>query len=69
MKGKSESEDAQSCLTLRDPMDYTVAGIHPARIMQWVAVSFSRDLPNPGPELAFPALQADSSPAELQGNP
>ena len=39
---------AQSCLTLCDPMDYTVYGILQARTLEWVAVPFSRDLPNPG---------------------
>ena len=33
---------AQSCLTLCDPMDYTVYGILQARILEWVAVPFSR---------------------------
>ena len=33
---------AQSCLTLCGPMDYTVHGILQARILEWVAVSFSR---------------------------
>ena len=33
---------AQSCLTLCDPTDYTVHGILQARIMEWVAFSFSR---------------------------
>ena len=28
---------AQSCLTLCDPMDYTVYGILQARILEWVA--------------------------------
>ena len=32
----------QSCLTLCDPMDYTVYGILQARILEWVAVPFSR---------------------------
>ena len=31
----------QSCLTLCDPMDYTVHGILQARILDWVATSFS----------------------------
>ena len=31
---------AQSCLTLYDPMDYTVHGILQARILEWVAFSF-----------------------------
>ena len=33
---------AQSCPTLCDPMDYTVHGILQARILEWVAVPFSR---------------------------
>ena len=33
---------AQSCPTLCDPMDYTVHGILQAKILEWVAFSFSR---------------------------
>ena len=33
---------AQSCPTLCDPMDYTVCGILQARILEWVAILFSR---------------------------
>ncbi|CAI9174389.1 unnamed protein product [Rangifer tarandus platyrhynchus] len=61
MKVKSESEVAQLCLTLRDPMDcslpgYSVHGISLARILERVAISFSGDLPNPGMEPESPAL-------------
>ena len=43
---QSESEVAQSCLTLCDPMDCSlpgssIHGIFQARILQWVAISFS----------------------------
>ena len=44
---------AQFCLTLCDPMDYTVHGILQAKILEWVAFHFfrgssqPRDLPNP----------------------
>ena len=43
----SESEVAQSCLTLCDAMDcslpgFSVHGILQARILEWVAISFSR---------------------------
>ena len=31
---------AQLCLTLCDPMDYTVHGILQARILEWVAIPF-----------------------------
>ena len=52
-----------------DPMDYTVHGILQARILEWVAVSFSRDLPSPEIEPRSPALQVDSLPAEPSGKP
>ena len=32
---------AQMCSTLRDTMDYTVHGILQARILKWIAISFS----------------------------
>ena len=63
------SSVTQSCLTLCDPMDCIVHGILQARILEWVAFPFSRDLPNPGIEPRSPALQADSLPVEPQGKP
>ena len=47
MKVKSESEVAQSCPTLRDPMDHSLAGssvhgIFQATVLEWVAIAFSR---------------------------
>ena len=50
----------QSCLTLCNPMDYTVHGILQVRILEWVVFPFSRDLPNPGIEPGSPTLQVDS---------
>ena len=49
----SEVKVTQSCLTLCDPMDYTVHGILQARILEWVAFPFSKGSsqpkdPNPG---------------------
>ena len=46
MKVKSESEVAQSCLTLSDPMDCSlpgssVHGIFQARVLEWGAIVFS----------------------------
>ena len=46
MKVKSESEVAQSCPTLRDPMDCSlpgssIHGIFQARVREWGAVAFS----------------------------
>ena len=47
MKVKSESEVAQSCPTLSDPMDCSlpcssVHGIFQARVLEWGAIAFSR---------------------------
>ena len=46
MKGKSESEVAQSCPTLSDPMDCnppgsSIHGIFQARVLEWGAIAFS----------------------------
>ena len=48
----SESEVTQSCPTLCDPMDYSppgssVHGILQARVLEWVAISFSRGSSGP----------------------
>ena len=58
-----------SCLTLCNPMDYTVHGILQDRILQWVAFPFSRGSPNQGIEPRSPPLQMDSLPAKTQGKP
>ena len=42
-----ESEVAQSCPTLFDHMDYTVHGILQAKILEWVAIPFSRGSSQP----------------------
>ena len=44
---------APSCPTLCDPMDGTlpgssVRGISQERMLEWIAIPFSRDLPDPG---------------------
>ena len=67
----------QSCAILFDPMDcsppgFSVHRILQARIPEWVAMSSSRNLPNPGIEPvspAAPALQVDSLPLSHQGSP
>ena len=51
-ENESESEVAQSCLTLCDPMDCSppgssVHGILQARILEWGAISFSRGSSQP----------------------
>ena len=60
---------AQLFPTLCDPMDYTVHGILQARILEWVAIPFSRGLPNPGIKPRSLVLQTDSLPTELPGKP
>ena len=70
----SESEVAQLCPTLYDPMDgslpgFSIHGIFQARIPEWVAISFSRDLPDPGTEPGSPSLQAGALPSEPPGEP
>ena len=67
----------QSCLTLSNPTDCSppgssVHGILQARILEWVAMSSSRDLPDPGIEPVSPvapALQVDSLQLKHQGSP
>ena len=54
---------AQSCLTLLDSMDYSPPGpcvleIFQARIVEWVAISSSGDLPYPGIKLTSPMSPA-----------
>ena len=46
-----------------------VHGISQARILEWVAIPFSRDLTDPGIEPLSPALQEDSLPSKSPGKP
>ena len=71
---KKGNEVAQSCPTLCNPVDCSlpgssVHGILQARVLLWVAISFSRDLPNPGTEPGSPAFQAYYLPSEPPGKP
>ena len=56
---------SQSCLTLRDPMDYrltdsSVQGILQARILEWAAIFFSQGIfPTQGSNPCLPHWQAD----------
>ena len=48
MRVKNESEVAQSCPTLSNPMDYSppgpsIHGIFQARVLEWGAIAFSDD--------------------------
>ena len=59
----------QLCLTLCDPMNYTVHVIIQARILEWVAFSFSRVSSSLEIKPRSPTLQANYLPAELPGKP
>ena len=64
----------ESCLTLCDPVDcsppsFPVHGLSQAQMLKWAAISFSRDLPDPGIEPASSALAGDSLPVSHLGSP
>ena len=72
-ESESESEVAQSCLTLCDSVDCSppgssVHGILQARILEWIAISFSRGI-FPGIEPRSPTLQANALTSEPPGKP
>ena len=65
---------AKSCLTLCDSMNCSppgssVHGILQARILEWIAISFSRGSSWLRNQTRSPALQADSLLTELWGKP
>ena len=74
---KNESEVAQSCPTLSDPMDCSPPGSPSmgfSKQEHWSGVPLPSppspgDLPNPKIEPRSPALQADSLQSELAGKP
>ena len=68
------AKSIQSCPSLGNPMDCSPPrssghGILQARILAWVAIPFSRDLPDPGIKLVSPELQVDSLLSEPPGKP
>ena len=65
-------EVAQSCLTLCDPMDCSLPGsslhgILQARVLEWVAISFSMGSSQPRDQPGSPAVQADALTSEPPG--
>ena len=65
---------AQSCLTLCNtmdcsPPDSSLRGVSQARILEWVAISFSMGLPTQGLNPHLGHWQVDSLPLSHQGNP
>ena len=64
----------QSCPTLCNPMDCILSGCSirgnlQARVLEWVAIPFSRGSSNPQIKPGSPALQADSLSSEPTGKP
>ena len=57
----------QKCLMDCTPPGSSVHEVLQAKMLEWVAMPFSRDLPNPEIEPGSPALQADSLPSEPLG--
>ena len=69
VKSERESEAAQGCSTLCDPMVCSLPGssthgIFQARILEWVAVSFSRGSSRPRNQMLVSRRQADSLSSE-----
>ena len=74
MEGAGEGEVTQSCPTLCDPMDcnllgFSVHGILQARILEWIAISFSKGSFQPRDRTQSPALEADALTSETPGKP
>ena len=70
MKVKSESEVAQSCLTLSNPMDCSLLGssfhgIFQARVLEWGAIAFSEHQMN---QLLIRNFPGGSNSKELASN-
>ena len=71
-KERKESEVAQPCPTLCDPVDCSppgssVYGILQARVLEWLPFPSPGDLPDPGIKPRSPTLQADALTSEQPG--
>ena len=75
MKVKSESEVAQSCPTLSDPMDCSlpgpsVRGIFQARVLEWGAIAFSDKNVKEKKKLFKPCYsECDHGPSSIRQHP
>ena len=71
LKSDSDSEVAQSCPTLCNPVNYSLPGSSMgfSRQEYWSGLLFPSpgDLPNPGIEPGSPTLWADALPSEPPG--
>ena len=73
-KCESESEVAQSCPTLCDPMacslpGSSIHGIFQARVLEWGAIAFSRGSSRPRDRSQVSTSQTDALPSEPPGKP
>ena len=76
-RGQGPFSESESRLVVSSSLDHmdcslpgsSVHGILQARILEWVAIPFSRGSSNPGIEPRSPVLLADSLPAEPPGEP
>ena len=71
---KSEGEVAQSCPTLCDHIGCSlpgssIHGVFQARVLGWVAISFSRGSSKPRDQTPVSHIAADSLPCEPPGKP
>ena len=65
-----EVQVPQLCLTLGNPMDYTVHGILQVRILEWVAFRFSRGIfPTQGSNPGLPHCRQILYQLSHQGSP
>ena len=69
MQKLRESESESHSVMSDSAIPGTVHGIFQARILEWLAFSFSRGSSLPRDRPRSPTLQADSLPAEPQGKP
>ena len=63
LDGKKSESEVVDC----SPPGSSIHEILQARILEWVAISFSRGLPDPGIEPRPPTLQADALTSEPPG--
>ena len=66
---KTEGESHSVVPESLSHMDYTVHGILQVRILEWVALPFSRGSSQPQDQTQVSCIQAVSLPAELPGKP
>ena len=74
MKVKSEIEVAQSCPTLRNPLDCSLPGssthgIFQARLLEWGAIAFSNKIPRTALLEGFPGTLLAKNPPDNAGDP